>query len=381
GSIGQSTLAVIDQNLDKYRVSVLCANTDVDGLLKQIAKYRPNYAAMADQTSARELAQRVSCEGFETEILAGPSALIELAANEQVDTVVAAIVGSAGLPATMSAVQAGKKILLANKETLVCGGRLFMDAVKNSGATLLPIDSEHNAIFQCLNGDQAAHVSKGVSKIYLTGSGGPFRGRRFSELSSITPDEACAHPNWSMGRKISVDSATMMNKGLELIEACWLFDVEASFIDIVLHPQSIIHSMVEYTDGSILAQLGSPDMKTPIAHALAWPERISSGSQPLNLFDKQLSFEKPDVENYPCLGFALQAAEAMGSAPLVLNAANEIAVENFLNHQIGYTDIPSVVQDILSLANFSEPQCIEEVIEQDIWVRNKSTELVYKMAS
>ena len=378
GSIGLSTLAVIELNPDRYSVYALCANTDVDGLYSQVIKHQPRYAAMADAESAKQLAERLRDFGSATEVMSGKESLVELAAHNEVTTVVAAIVGSAGLPSTMSAVRAGKKILLANKETLVCGGKLFMDAVVESKATLLPVDSEHNAIFQCLPSDKEGE-GKGIKKIYLTGSGGPFRGRNFEDLRTITPDQACAHPNWSMGRKISVDSATMMNKGLELIEACWLFDMPSSCIDIVLHPQSIVHSMVEYLDGSVLAQLGSPDMKTPIAHALAWPERIESGSADLDLFQKNLSFEPPDIPNYPCLRMAIEAAKSNGSEALVLNASNEVAVASFLAEEIGYTDIPTIVERALERANFSEPQAIDEVIEQDCEVRAFTTDLIKEM--
>lgn len=378
GSIGLSTLGVIDLNPDRYSIYALGANSNVEVLYSQVMAYKPRYAAMADIESANQLAERVRDAGIDTEVLSGPDSLIELAGHEDATTVVAAIVGSAGLPSTMSAVRAGKKILLANKETLVCGGKLFMDAVTDSGATLLPVDSEHNAIFQCIDTEPGA-IQKGIKRIYLTGSGGPFRGRSFDELHSITPDQACAHPNWSMGRKISVDSATMMNKGLELIEACWLFDMAPSEIDIVLHPQSIVHSMVEYVDGSVLAQLGSPDMKTPIAHALAWPERIESGSPILDLFQKDLSFEPPDISNYPCLRMAIEAAEAGGSEALVLNASNEIAVASFLDGAIGYTDIPVVVEKALEKANFSEPQTIDEVIEQDREVRIYTGKMIEAM--
>lgn len=378
GSIGLSTLTVIELNSDRYIPFVLCANKDVDGLFSQVIKYSPRYAAMADTESAAQLKARLIDVGSSTEVMGGADSLLELAAHEEVDTVVAAIVGSAGLPSTMSAVRAGKKILLANKETLVCSGKLFMDVVAESGATLLPVDSEHNAIFQCLDSSRDDPF-KGVRKIYLTGSGGPFRGRDYESLEGITPDQACAHPNWSMGRKISVDSATMMNKGLELIEACWLFNVPSSKIEILLHPQSIVHSMVEYEDGSILAQLGSPDMKTPIAHALAWPERIESGSAELDLFQKNLSFEPPDIPNYPCLKMAMEAAKSGGSSALVLNASNEVAVESFLAEEIGYTDIPRIVEQALESANFSEPRAIDEVIEIDKEVRNYAASLIKEM--
>lgn len=375
GSIGLSTLAVIDQNPERFRVFALCANSDVEGIFAQAIKYQPKFLALANEIAAVKLAEKIAGTDLDTQVLAGSQSLVELAAHEEVDTLVAAIVGSAGLASTMSAVAAGKKILLANKETLVCSGRLFMDVVANSRATLLPIDSEHNAIFQCMPANQTTDSDQ-IAKVYLTGSGGPFRGRRFEDLREITPDQACAHPNWSMGRKISVDSATMMNKGLELIEALWLFNLPLDKVQIVLHPQSTIHSMVEYMDGSFLAQLGSPDMKTPIAHALAWPDRIQSGAKALDILGLNLSFEEPDPANYPCLQLAIQAAKTGGSAPLVLNAANEVAVDRFLAGQIGYTEIPEIIEKVMSEAIFSEPQSIAEVIERDQSVREIANRLI-----
>lgn len=381
GSIGKSTLAVIDANPDRYEIFALSANTDVDGILLQVQKYRPRYVAMADQRSAEELVRSLKSEGIssDTEVLSGSDSLASIASHAEVDTVVAAIVGAAGLFSTMAAVKSGKKILLANKETLVCSGQLFMDSVKSSGATLLPIDSEHNAIFQCLPMTEDAPLAH-VAKVYLTGSGGPFRGRSLESLADITPDQACAHPNWSMGRKISVDSATMMNKGLELIEACHLFNISPDLIDIVIHPQSIVHSMVEYVDGSVLAQLGSPDMKTPIASALAWPERISSGSSPFDILANNLTFEPPEYSNYPCLQLAIDVAKMDGTAAVALNASNEIAVAAFLEKKVQYLDIPRIVEKMLVNTKIAEPQTIEAVIELDESVRCQTAELIQEMA-
>lgn len=380
GSIGKSTLAVVDSNPDRYRVFALSANTNVDGILSQVARYRPRYVAMNDDSAAEKLADALKREGkSQTEVLSGSDSLAAVASHEEVDTVVAAIVGAAGLFSTMAAVNAGKKILIANKETLVCGGKLFMEAVRASGATLLPIDSEHNAIFQCLPMKDDTPLTH-VAKIYLTGSGGPFRDRSVESLTDITPDQACAHPNWSMGRKISVDSATMMNKGLELIEACHLFDISPDMIDIVIHPESIIHSMVEYIDGSVLAQLGSPDMKTPIASALAWPERIYSGSKQFDIYAKNLTFEPPQYQNYPCLQLAVEAAKMDGAAAVVLNASNEIAVAAFLEEKIQYLDIPKIVEKMLLAGKTSEPQTIQAVIELDLDARYRAGELIKEMA-
>ena len=379
GSIGLSTLAVIDQNPNAFEITALCANTSAEALFEQIKTYRPNTALLADEASAQKLITMIADAGLATEVLSGSASLDIVASETNVDTVVAAIVGAAGLSSTMAAVTAGKRVLLANKEALVCGGRLVMEMAGHTGAELLPLDSEHNAIFQCLpNGKMKAEE---VVKIHLTGSGGPFRGRNIQDLADVTPEQACAHPNWSMGPKISVDSATMMNKGLELIEACWLFDVEPSAIEIVLHPQSIVHSMVEYRDGSLLAQLGSPDMQIPIAHGLAWPTRMTSGASPLDLFGKELTFEKPDFANYPCLSLAIEAMQTGGAAPLILNAANEIAVDAFLSQRIGYLDIPKVIAATLDQISISEPNSVQEVIEQDKIVRLHTTSILSHVAA
>ena len=350
GSIGVSTLDVIARHPARYRVVALTANRDVAGLLEQVRTHQPRFAVMADEVAAEQLAQRVRAAALDTEVLAGNEALERVAALDGVDYVMAAIVGAAGLLPALAAARAGKRVLLANKEALVVAGQQFVDAVSRSGATLLPIDSEHNAIFQCLPADYTGNPdAAGVERILLTASGGPFRTWQPAQLASVTPAQACAHPNWEMGRKISVDSATMMNKGLEVIEARWLFGLDADRIQVVVHPQSVIHSMVEYTDGSVLAQLGNPDMRTPIAHAMAWPERMESGVDSLDLFQTaRLDFEPPDLQRFPCLALAYRAIEAGGSAPAILNAANEVAVEAFLDKRLRFTSIPRVIEETMS---------------------------------
>lgn len=368
GSIGASTLDVLARHPDRYQVYALTANTRFDLLLPQIEQVNPRYAVMLDERAAEKLFQALKQRDItDTEVLCGQSALRQVAEAGQVDVVMAAIVGSAGLVPTMAAVEAGKKVLLANKESLVMAGHLFMQAVEKAGATLLPIDSEHNAIFQCMPVNYGHGLAAaGVSKILLTGSGGPFRTTPLDQLPLMSPDQACAHPNWDMGRKISVDSATMMNKGLEFIEACWLFDASPEQIEIVVHPQSIIHSMVQYVDGSVLAQLGNPDMRTPIAHALAWPERIEAGVDALDLIALgRLDFEKPDYQRFPCLALAEQAVKAGGVAMAVLNAANEVAVAAFLHGQIRFTDIPSVIEQVLAQADNVEPDSLAVVEQAD----------------
>lgn len=347
GSIGRSTLDVVARNPERFRVVALTANADVEGLLQQIQQFKPQYAALADAAAAQRLTAQVKQLGLDTEVLAGADALVAVASLESVDTVMAAIVGAAGLPSALAAAQAGKTLLLANKESLVVAGQLLMDAVAESGACLLPIDSEHNAVYQCW--PQNADAKQSVRRILLTASGGPFREWSLAEMQQATPAQAVAHPNWSMGAKISVDSATMMNKGLEVIEACWLFDCSHTQVDVVVHPKSIVHSLVEYIDGSVLAELGHPDMRTPIAHALAWPERIESG---VGLFDLTsagaLEFFPPDEQRFPCLRLAREASEASGAAPAALNAANEVAVELFLNHQVGFSNIAEIVEKVLN---------------------------------
>ncbi|NNA08158.1 1-deoxy-D-xylulose-5-phosphate reductoisomerase [Pseudomonas lundensis] len=350
GSIGLSTLDVIARHPDRYQVFGLSGYSRLAQLLALCIQHTPQVAVVPDERSARQLQADLRAAGLNTEVLVGEQGLCDIASAPAVDAVMAAIVGAAGLRPTLSAVNAGKKILLANKEALVMTGALFMQAVRRSGSVLLPIDSEHNAIFQCLPQDFARGLSQvGVRRILLTASGGPFRETPLADLAHVTPDQACAHPNWSMGRKISVDSASMMNKGLELIEACWLFDAKPAQVEVVIHPQSVIHSLVDYIDGSVLAQLGNPDMRTPIANALAWPERIDSGVAPLDLFSvARLDFQRPDEQRFPCLRLAREAAAAGDSAPAMLNAANEVAVAAFLDGRIRYPQIAQLIEDVLS---------------------------------
>ncbi len=346
GSIGRSTLDVVGRHPGRYRVAALAAHRDVDGMLRQCLRHRPELVALADAHSAARLRDALRREGLRIEVAAGEEGLERVATHPAAEQVMAAIVGAAGLPPTLAAVRAGKRILLANKESLVVAGALFMEEVRRAGVEVLPIDSEHNAIFQCLPADGGRSLEeRGVARILLTASGGPFRTLPAEALEGVTPEQACAHPNWEMGRKISVDSATLMNKGLEVIEAHWLFGAAPSRIQVVVHPQSVIHSMVQYVDGSVLAQLGNPDMRTPIAHALAWPERIDSGVAPLDPFEvARLDFEPPDLRRFPCLGLAFRAIEAGGSLPAVLNAANEVAVEAFLQGRLGFLQIPRVIE-------------------------------------
>jgi 1-deoxy-D-xylulose-5-phosphate reductoisomerase len=351
GSIGLSTLDVIARHPERYQVFALSGFTRLSELRALCVRHAPRFAVVPEASAARGLQDDLHAAGLSTRVLVGEEGLCQVAADPEVDAVMAAIVGAAGLRPTLAAVEAGKKILLANKEALVMSGALFMQAVRKSGSVLLPIDSEHNAIFQCMPGDFARGLGAvGVRRILLTASGGPFRQTPMAELVHVTPDQACAHPNWSMGRKISVDSASMMNKGLELIEACWLFDAKPSQVEVVIHPQSVIHSLVDYIDGSVLAQLGNPDMRTPIANALAWPERIDSGVPPLDLFAiARLDFQAPDEHRFPCLRLARQAAEAGNSAPAMLNAANEVAVAAFLDGRVRYPEIASIIEEVLNL--------------------------------
>jgi len=371
GSVGLSTLDVIARHPDRYNVFALTGFTRLAELLALCVRHTPRFAVVPTAEAARQLEDGLVTAGVDTRVLVGEGGLCEVSAHPQVDTVLAAIVGAAGLRPTLAAVEAGKKVLLANKEALVMSGALFMQAVRRSGTVLLPLDSEHNAIFQCLPGNYANGLdSVGVRRILLTASGGPFRETPLPELEHVSPEQACAHPNWSMGRKISVDSASMMNKGLELIEACWLFDTSPSRIEVVIHPQSVIHSMVDYVDGSVLAQLGNPDMRTPIAHALAWPERIDSGVAPLNLFSVgRLDFQAPDEERFPCLRLARQAAEAGDSAPAVLNAANEVAVAAFLDRRIRFPEIASMIDEVLNLEPVIAVSELETVFEVDARAR------------
>jgi 1-deoxy-D-xylulose-5-phosphate reductoisomerase len=375
GSIGVSTLDVIARHNELFSVFALTANTNVSVLLKQCLQFSPTYAVMSDEASARDLVEQLTAHHSDTVVLAGVQALQDVASHDDVDSVMAAIVGAAGLLPTMAAVKAGKKVLLANKESLVMAGRLFMDAVRDSGAQLLPIDSEHNAIFQCL--PHHTESQQHIRKILLTGSGGPLRAWSASDIRSATPSQACAHPNWSMGRKISVDSASLMNKGLEFIEAKWLFDVAPSRIEVVIHPQSIIHSMVEYIDGSVLAQLGNPDMRTPIAYGLAYPERIDSGVSPLDIIAAaRLDFESPNMQDFPALGLAIAAAESGAGAATVLNAANEIAVAEFLNKQISFGQMNDMLIAVMDTADWNEPVDLDDVLEVDQYARRMTTQLI-----
>ena len=382
GSIGVSTLDVVLRNREHYDIFALTAHSNVDMLAAQCRLWRPRFAVMSDESAAMRLAAVLSSEVPQTEVLAGASGLEQVAAHPDVDYVMAAIVGGAGLLPSLAAARSGKRVLLANKEALVMSGRLFMDAVREGGAQLLPIDSEHNAIFQCMPAVSADGEKWGVRRILLTGSGGPFRAREPESLHDATPDEACAHPNWFMGRKISVDSATMMNKGLEVIEACLLFDVGPGSVEVVVHPQSVIHSMVEYEDGSVLAQLGNPDMRTPIAHALAWPDRIESGAAPLDLVSmSRLDFEAPDLDRFPCLRLGFEAAEAGGSAPAVLNAANEVAVDAFLNRRLRFTEIAGVAEATVAACAGDEPRALDEVLELDGQARTRAAEFIGTISS
>lgn len=376
GSIGLSTLDVIARHPDRYQVFALSGYSRIDELLALCVRHRPAYAVVPNAEAAVRLRENLATAGCATEVLEGETGLCQVAAAAEVDAVMAAIVGAAGLRPTLAAVEAGKKVLLANKEALVMSGALFIEAVRRSGAVLLPIDSEHNAIFQCMPGDYARGLSAvGVRRILLTASGGPFRETPVEALQSVTPEQACAHPNWSMGRKISVDSASMMNKGLELIEACWLFDAAPAKVEVVVHPQSVIHSLVDYVDGSVLAQLGNPDMRTPIANALAWPERIDSGVAPLNLFAiARLDFQAPDEQRFPCLRLARQAAEAGNSAPAVLNAANEVAVEAFLQRRIRFPEIAGMIEQVLDQEPVVPLPSLDAVFAADQRARELSRE-------
>jgi len=381
GSVGINTLDVIAREPQRFRVIALTANTEVERLYQQCLVHGPEYAVMADALAAEQLHDKLRPVNANVQVLTGLEGLQKVAALEQTDYVMAAIVGGAGLLPTLAAVRAGKRILLANKESLVMAGKLFMDEVRKYNATLLPIDSEHNAIFQCMPHnfiDGLQHV--GVSRILLTSSGGPFRDTPLDQLRSVTPEQACAHPNWVMGRKISVDSATMMNKGLEVIEACWLFGASADLIQVVVHPQSVIHSMVEYVDGSLLAQLASPDMRIPIAHALAWPERMESGVEPLNLFDVcRLDFEKPDTGRFPCLRLAYEAIEQGGAATTVLNAANEVAVQAFLDGRLSFIDIPAVIEMTLTNIPSQPASALPQIVEADRLARETASQNIKMM--
>ncbi len=378
GTIGVNTLDVISRHAEKYQVIALTANNADEKLFQQCQEYKPLYAVLADADAALRLENKIAQTELPTEVLSGVESLEKVASLDEVDQVMAAIVGAAGLLPTIAAARAGKRILLANKEALVMSGGLFMNEVKQHNATLLPIDSEHNAIFQCMPEHfQNGLEQSGVNKILLTASGGPFRTRDVSTLHSVTPEEAIAHPNWVMGQKISVDSATMMNKGLEVIEACWLFNTQASMIQVVIHPQSVIHSMVSYNDGSVLAQMGNPDMRTPIAHAMAWPDRIQSGVEPLDIFEvAKLDFEKPDFERFPCLAMAYEALKIGGIATTALNAANEIAVDAFLNKALAFTNIAKVIEKTLENTKNMTPNNLQDILQADSEARCISKEWV-----
>ena len=393
GSIGVSTLDVLSRHPDRYRVFALSGHSRLTLLAEQAVQFLPHYLVVGDEQSAESLAKLLANSPFEGEILYGVQGLCRVAADNRVDTVMAAIVGAAGLAPTLAAVEAGKRVLLANKEALVMAGPLFMRAVATSGALLLPIDSEHNAIFQALPSHytEAAYsgqplgavaAKQGVDKLLLTASGGPFREWSPEQMAAVTPAQAVAHPNWSMGAKISVDSATLMNKGLELIEAAHLFAVSSSQIEVVVHPQSIIHSLVQYRDGSLLAQLGNPDMRTPIAHALAWPERIASGVEPLDLVAiSRLDFTAPDLQRFPALRLAYQAAATGGAAPAVLNAANEVAVAAFLAGQIGFLQIAELVATVLESCQPREPSSLEAVQLCDRDARRQADEWLSQLSN
>ena len=378
GSIGVSTLDVLRRHPDRFKVIALCAHSQIDRLFEQCVEFNPRYAVVRDAVLADVLRTRLRAVSCSTEIEYGPEALVRMAELSEVDSVMAAIVGAAGLPPTLAAACAGKRILLANKEALVMAGPVFMRAVRDSGATLFPVDSEHNAIFQSLPDDFSGNLSRsGVSSILLTASGGPFRNTPLNALDSVSPDQACAHPNWVMGRKISVDSATMMNKGLEVIEAHWLFNVPAEKIKVVIHPQSVIHSLVQYIDGSVIAELGNPDMRTPIAHALAYPERIEAGVAPLDLFEiGMLNFEHPDFERFPCLSLAYRALREGESAPATLNAANEIAVQAFLDGTIPFSLIPKIIASVMDRSVVRQLHSLADVLAADCSARQLANEVI-----
>ena len=374
GSIGASTLDVVSRHAQRYRVFALSANRSADALLALCRAHKPRYAVLSGAAESRELRKRFAEE--KTELLFGAAALEEIAAHPGCDAVMAAIVGAAGLASTFAAARAGKRLLLANKEALVMAGTLLTAAVREGGATILPVDSEHNAVFQCFSNKSS------VKRIVLTASGGPFRTTPLDRLQGVTPEQACAHPNWVMGRKISVDSATMMNKALEVIEARWLFDLAPERIEVLIHPQSIVHSLVEYLDGSLLAQLSNPDMRVPIAHALAWPERMESGVAPLDLsVVKNLSFERPDPARFPCLPLAYAALRAGGTASAVLNAANEVAVQAFLDNRLPFTGIGGVIETTLDRCEMHSAENLPAVLEADAQARRTATGLVMAQAA
>jgi 1-deoxy-D-xylulose-5-phosphate reductoisomerase len=378
GSVGASTLDVLSQYRDRYRVIALTARNDVDGLFRQCLEHQPHFAVMVDEQSAIRLRKLVQDAGIPTQVVGGKDALTDVACLPETQCVMAAIVGAAGLLPTLAAVRAGKRVLLANKEALVMAGHLFMEEVRHNNVELIPIDSEHNALFQCMPaGYRVGEWPAGVRRILLTASGGPFRGWPLERLHTVTPVQACSHPNWVMGRKISVDSATMMNKGLEVIEACWLFGATPDRIEVVVHPQSVVHSLVDYEDGSVLAQLGNPDMRTPITCGLAWPERLSADVEPLDLFTlAHLDFEAPDLELSPCLRLAMQAAADGGTAPVILNAANEVAVAAFLEERLKFTSIAEIVERTLELVGTATVDTLEKILDCDREARRVAAQAV-----
>jgi len=383
GSIGINSLDVIGRHPDRFRVVALTAHSQVDRLFEQCLKYSPEIAVLRDESAARHLETRLRDTNLPTRVQAGERALDNIAASPSSSIVMAAIVGAAGLMPVLAAVRAGKRVLIANKEPLVMSGHLLVQEALRSGAMLLPIDSEHNAIFQCLPaGSRAGVEPAGVRRILLTCSGGPFHNAIDIDLDKVTPEQAVAHPRWSMGRKISVDSATLMNKGLELIEACRLFSVGPDQVQIVIHPQSIIHSLVEYTDGSMLAQLGNPDMRTPIAHALAWPDRMESGVTSLDLFEiARLDFKVPDTDRFPCLQLAERAIRTGGTTPAILNAANEIAVAAFLDKKIAFTGIPEIIAGVLDELPATADDTLDSILDADVRAREAASRLVTRTPS
>ncbi len=382
GSIGASTLDVVQRHPQRFRITALAAHRNVDALVALCRQWRPEIAVIADPALERELVERLKSAAVDARVISGSQGLIEAAKGAHADCVVAAIVGAAGLESTLAAARAGKRLLLANKESVVMAGSLLRAALDQGGGLLLPLDSEHNAVFQCLPHERRDLAECGVRRILLTASGGPFRGRSRSELASVTPDMACAHPNWSMGRKISVDSATLMNKGLEVIEAHFLFDAAAADIDVVVHPQSIVHSMVEYRDGSVLAQLGNPDMRTAIAYALAWPHRIDAGVATLDLVRiAQLGFEAADRATFRCLDLAYQALASGGSAPTTLNAANEEAVAAFLEGRLPFLGIETVIEACLERVPLGTVNDLPGLLDSDLTARREAQRIIARLAA
>ncbi len=382
GTVGEATLDVAARHPGRFRVVALAAHSNHEGLFTQVERHRPDYAALVDRQASARLAQRVAASGLPTRVLQGPDALATVATLPEVDAVMAAVVGAAGLAPTLAAADAGKQVLLANKEALVLAGSLLIDCARRSGATILPIDSEHNAVFQCLPpGSATGQAPAGVVRVILTASGGPFLRARREDLVAVTPEQAVAHPNWRMGPKISVDSATLMNKGLELIEACHLFGLDSDAVRVVIHPQSIVHALVEYADGSVLAQMSRPDMRVPIAQALGWPERIDSGVGGIDLIQiGRLSFEDPDIERFPCLGLAQSAARSGGTMPAVLNAANEVAVAAFLARRLNFAGIAGVIESVLQQHEVGPVTSLSDALAADAWARGRAARALDSVA-